>query len=406
MRLNYGRTFTLGLGFFTISVVWQIYNAYMPVFYSKFVTSTALVGLFMTLDNILALTLQPIVGSLSDRTWTRFGRRMPYLLIGMPLAAILFAIVPFTTSAALPLIGMVILFNITMALFRSPTIALMPDVTPSPLRSQANGIINLMGGLGYIIAAFGLSFLYRAGHFWPFIVTSVLLLVVPLILVRTIREPKVASGKAHEGFSLIQATRDVLLGREKSALFMLLAIFFWFIGYGGVEALFTMYGIRLLGVPEDVGGRTMGFISLTFLLFAVPAGFIAGRFGRKRTILTGIAALAVLFVALAGVRSLTTITVLFLVAGFFWALININSYPMVADMATADNTGAYTSLYYVFSSLAAIAGPPLFGLLMDRYGYGTMFYWSALSFAFAFFFMTRVKRGEARPEAAATTEAA
>ncbi|MGE5591725.1 MAG: SLC45 family MFS transporter [Bacillota bacterium] len=400
MRLNYGKTFTLGLGFFTISVVWQIYNSYMPVFYSQFVTSTALVGFLMTIDNILALTLQPIVGSLSDRTWTRFGRRLPYLLIGMPVAALFFILIPFTTGALVPLLVTSILVNLAMASFRSPTIALMPDVTPSPLRSQANGIINLMGGVGFIIGAFGLSRLYRLAHFWPYLIASLFLVVVPLILLRAIKEPRESSGKAHEEFSLIAATREVLAGREKSALYLLLAIFFWFVGYNGVEALFTKYGISVLGIDEADGALTLGFISLTFLIFALPAGYIAARLGRKRTILTGIVVLTLLFVALASTRNVALLKVLFLVAGFFWAMININSYPMVADMAGADNTGAYTSLYYVFSSLAAIAGPPLFGFLMDRFGYGTMFYWSALFFVVAFLAMTRVRRGEARTAAA------
>jgi len=401
LRLNYGKTFTLGLGFFTISVVWQIYNAYMPVFYSKFVASTAMVGFLMTIDNILALTLQPVVGSLSDRTWTRFGRRLPYLLVSMPLAALFFILIPFTTGALVPLLLTSVLVNIFMASFRSPTIALMPDVTPSPLRSQANGIINLMGGVGYIIGAFGLSRLYKVAHFWPYAVASAFLIIVPLILVRTIKEPREAEGKANEGFSLIEATREVLQGREKSALFLLLAIFFWFVGYGGVEALFTKYGISVLGIDEADGALTLGFISATFLLFALPAGFIAARIGRKRSILTGIVVLTVLFAALASARSLMIVRVLFLLAGLFWAMININSYPMVADMAGVDNTGAYTSLYYVFSSLAAIAGPPLFGYLMDRFGYGTMFYWSSLFFVLAFLAMTQVRRGEARTAAVA-----
>ncbi len=309
------------------------------------------------------------------------------------------------TRALVPLLVTSVLVNLAMASFRSPTIALMPDVTPSPLRSQANGIINLMGGVGFIIGAFGLSRLYKVAHFWPYLIASLFLLVVPLILLRSVKEPREADGKAHNEFSLIAATREVLDGREKSALFLLLAIFFWFVGYNGVEALFTKYGISILGIDEADGAFTMGFISLTFLIFALPAGFIAARIGRKRSILSGIVVLTVLFAALASTRSLMTVRALFLLAGFFWAMININSYPMVADMAGSDNTGAYTSLYYVFSSLAAIAGPPLFGYLMDRFGYGTMFYWSSLFFVLAFLAMTQVRRGEARTAAVAAEAA-
>lgn len=406
MRLNATKTFTLGLGFFSVSLVWAIYNSFMPIFYSQFVQSTALVGLFMTFDNIAALTLQPVFGSMSDRTWTRFGRRMPYVLIGMPLAAIFFAVIPFGAARGLaPLLGTAIIMNIFMAAFRSPVIALMPDVTPSPLRSQANGIINFMGGLGGILAYFVGSMLYERAHYLPFIAISVLMLIIPGALLLTVKEPRVAAGKAEEEFSLVGAAREVLHAEDKSALFLLLAIMFWFIGYGGVEALFTKYGVRTLGLEAGKAAFAVGFIPLFFVVFALPAGYLAARFGRKRTILTGIVILTALFVVLAPVRSVITVEALFAVAGMGWALINVNSYPMVADLAGADNTGAYTSLYYVFSSVAAIVGPPLFGFLMDRYGYGTMFYWSAIFFVIAFVFMSQVRRGEARRETAATKAA-
>ncbi|MEW6105370.1 MAG: MFS transporter [Bacillota bacterium] len=415
MRLNYLRTFVLGLGFFGISLSWSIYNSYVPIFLSDLLKDvayrTTLVGIIMTFDNIAAITLQPYFGALSDRTWTRVGRRMPFLLAGVPVAAVFFALIPLTRFALAAMIPVIIVMNVAMTAFRAPTVALMPDITPSPLRSKANGIINFMGGLGALLAFFVFSQLFKVDPNLPFVVTSALMVVVLLVLLKTIREPRDADGSANavggkeESVGIIQAMGEVLADRDKSALCLLLAIFFWFVGWSGVEALFTLYGVEVWGMTPAAASFVLGFFSLSFLVFAIPSGFIATAIGRRRTILAGIVGLSLMLLAMRFARPGTTLTALLLVGGVAWALININSYPMVVDMTTAARIGAYTGLYYFFSALAAIVAPPVFGWFMDVLGKQVLFMCAFVSFAVAFALMLGVRRGEAVGTAPAAQEA-
>lgn len=415
MRLNYLRTFVLGLGFFGISLSWSIYNSYVPIFLSDLLKDvayrTTLVGIIMTFDNIAAITLQPYFGALSDRTWTRVGRRMPFLLAGVPVAAVVFALIPLTRFALAAMIPVIIVMNVAMTAFRAPTVALMPDITPSPLRSKANGIINFMGGLGALLAFFVFSQLFKVDPSLPFVVTSALMVVVLLVLLKTIREPRDADGSANavggkeESVGIIQAMGEVLADRDKSALCLLLAIFFWFVGWSGVEALFTLYGVEVWGMTPAAASFVLGFFSLSFLVFAIPSGFIATAIGRRRTILAGIVGLSLMLLAMRFARPGTTLTALLLVGGVAWALININSYPMVVDMTTAARIGAYTGLYYFFSALAAIVAPPVFGWFMDVLGKQVLFMCAFVSFAVAFALMLGVRRGEAVGTAPAAQEA-
>lgn len=415
MRLNYLRTFVLGLGFFSISLSWSIYNSYVPIFLSDLLKDvayrTTLVGIIMTFDNIAAITLQPYFGALSDRTWTRVGRRMPFLLAGVPVAAVFFALIPLTRFALTAMIPVIIVMNVAMTAFRAPTVALMPDITPSPLRSKANGIINFMGGLGALLAFFVFSQLFKVDPSLPFVVTSALMVVVLLVLLRTIREPRHADSSGNAGggkegsVGIIQAMGEVLADRDKSALCLLLAIFFWFVGWSGVEALFTLYGVEVWGMTPAAASFVLGFFSLSFLVFAIPSGFIATAIGRRRTILAGIVGLSLMLLAMRFARPGTTLTALLLVGGAAWALININSYPMVVDMTTAARIGAYTGLYYFFSALAAIVAPPVFGWFMDVLGKQVLFMCAFVSFAVAFALMLGVRRGEAVGTAPAAQEA-
>ena len=154
MKLDYRKTFLIGFGFLASSLAWSLYNAYVPTMLEeRFALSTTVIGTIMTIDNFFGIIFQPVVGILSDRTHTRFGHRMPWIMVGLPICAVLFAIIPqmYTLAA---MMAVLIGFNFVMSLWRSPVIALMPDVTPRPLRSKANGVINLMGGLGSIIAFF------------------------------------------------------------------------------------------------------------------------------------------------------------------------------------------------------------------------------------------------------------
>lgn len=392
-KLNYKNTFLLGLGFFCISITWSLYNSFVPIFLNKYISSAFIIGLIMTFDNIAAITLQPFFGALSDRTNTKHGRRMPFLLIGIPVSAAFFLLIPYEFNLV-SLITIVMCFNITMSVYRAPTVALMPDLTPSPLRSKANGIINFMGGFGALLAYFIGSRIYDYDRHMPFMGTSLLMIFAIIILYKTIKEPAAPAPEAKGKSGIIFAFKEILSDRDKSALFILFAIFFWFIGYQGIEALFTLYGVKYLGIKESAAALTLGFFSFSFLVFAIPSGFIATKIGRKRTIKIGLVGMMIIFGAILFFKDIAVIRGLMLIGGMFWAFVNINSYPMVVEMTTDNKIGAYTGLYYFFSSMAAILGPPLFGKLIDLVGYGVLFILALCFFLLAFICITYVKKGE------------
>ena len=412
MKFNYGRIFLLGFGFFGVSVIWTVYNAFVPLFLAdKFNLSPIFIGFFMTLDNIAALFIQPPVGAWSDRLRTPLGRRMPFILIGAPVGALAFGLIPL--AAVLPLfVACTSTLLLSMAFWRTPVIALMPDITPSQYRSQANGVINLMGGLGTIIASLVGSTLYEINIAFPFWMGSVLVIVAALLVFLFIKEPReyAEGGKEPDMFGSL---RELIQDNDKSGLRILFAIFFWFLSYTGIEAFLTLYATRYVGIPEGDAGRLVGHLGLFFVLFALPAGIIGSRIGRRITISAGIVGMAVLIFCLfilspATLSSLITklpvlgnirvISLLLMPAGIAWALININSLPMVVDLTTAARLGTFTGLYYLFSTLSAIVGPNLNGLLVQLSGnqYNTIMLISPLFLVIALILMLGVKKGEAQ----------
>ena len=414
MRLNYGKLFLLGLGFFSVSLVWAGYNAFVPLFLAeKFGLNPALIGFFMTLDNIAAFFIQPSVGAWSDRLRTPIGRRMPFILIGAPIAAAAFSLIPL--AAVLPVfVACTSTLLLSMALWRTPVVALMPDITPSQFRSQANGVINFMGGIGSITATLGGSVLYKMNPAFPFWAGSALMIVAVILLFILVKEPKEYEVTAKEERpSLWTALKEELRASEKSPLKILLAIFFWFVAYNAIEAFFTLYAVNHLGLATSDGVRLLGHLSVIFVLFALPAGYIGGRFGRRRTIMTGITLMGLLMLSMYfwPVESLITpigklpalgqmymISILLMLAGASWALININSLPMVVDMTDNSKVGTYTGLYYLFSTLAAIAGPNINGWIIYLTGnnYGLVMVIGPIFMALALFMMLGVRRGEAK----------
>jgi MFS family permease len=387
LKLDIRQTFILGLGFFAVSLVWPLYNVYVPIFLLDFTDSQFQINAIMTLDNILAVSLIPVIAALSDRTETRFGRRMPYLMAGIPIAALMFVILP-TYTSFLTLMVIITILNFAMAVFRAPTVALMPDITPPALRSQANGIINFMGGLASVFVLIGGAFLYRLSHMLPFVLTAVLMLFALLMLLRFIKEPiqYVAAAEKREGLGTLLSRVDSAEKRE--TLLILGAIFFWFFGYQGVEATFSNYCVRFLNLSLPTASLILGFFALSFLIFAIPAGFVGTKLGKRRTIRIGIAGDALTFIALSFVGnilpySMPLMTLLMFIGGLFWAMININSYPLIVGKAPEALVGTYTGLYYFASSAAAIFGPLALGLLVDITSFKFMFVFTAIAYLLA-----------------------
>ena len=416
MKLNVGRTLLLGFGFFGISIVTGINKSYVaPFLGTDFGLKANEVSLIVTLGTIITFLIQPMIGSVSDNTRTRLGRRMPFIIIFAPLAAIGFALLPLLVQPGLlwVFVAVLLLTTVTLALFRTPVIALMPDITPSQFRSQANGLINLMGGIGGILAFAAGAYLYGLNRALPFLAAGVALVLACAIVVWKIKEPKDSDTQAVEARpDLIRSLRAVLAEKEKSALFLFGAIFSWFVGYNAVETFFTLYGVKALKLQPNNAAFLLSFLALMFVLFAVPSGYIAGRVGRRKTILTGIASLAIL---LALVRVMpfelqtsgVLLPILLALIGISLSLINVNSLAMVVDVAPQTELGTYTGLYYFFSTAAAVIGPILAGYLIEAMGgdYGMIFVLAPITLVFAFAFMFVVRRGERADHAGATVSA-
>jgi Na+/melibiose symporter-like transporter len=421
MKFSYGKIFLLGFGFFGVSVIWGVYNAFVPIFLAnKFGLSAAFIGFFMTLDNIAALLIQPPVGAWSDRLRTPIGRRLPFLLVGAPISALAFGLIPL--ASVLPLfVACTTTLLLSAALWRTPVVALMPDITPSEKRSQANGIINFMGGIGTIIALQTGGMLYELSPAFPFWLGSALSILAALVVFAFIREPKDSLEKGEEQPNMIESLREVLRDEEKSGTRLLLAIFFWFLGYSAVETFFTLYAQEHLGIDAGDGATLLSIFPLFFVLFAIPSGLVAARIGRRVAISFGLIVVSVILalfyllpaatllapispLPLVGIplvengpRMLTLAGVMLLFGGIGWAFVNINSLPMVVELTTAARLGTFTGLYYLFSTFSAIVGPNVNGWAIQLTGnnYNVIMLIAPFFMLAALVLMLGVRRGEA-----------
>ncbi|MFW9947138.1 MAG: MFS transporter [Promethearchaeota archaeon] len=423
-KFNIKLTFFIALAFFTTEVAWSLYNARVSKLLEDILKLLSLVGLWMALDNIIGVVLQPIMGSVSDNTRSRFGRRMPYIIIGIPAGAIFFALIP-TGENNLPLLTIwMVFFGIAMGFYRSQAVSLMPDFIETVHRSKGNAIINMMGGLGGVIG-YGLSLV--AGIITlqgAFIIVSVLMVVSLFILIWKVDEKESYSYKIllereqSEGKKIkeekkkpgiIASFMDVLKEEDKSTLIMGLSIFFLFVAFQGLAALLTIYGTNVLLQSEDVSGFLAFFVALPIIIFAYPFAIVAGKIGRRNAIKIGltimIACLYLIFIIGWTMRAdgLIFVIILLAIGGMGWSFVNVNSIVIIWELApTDDKVGTYTGIYYFFSYLAAITGPYIVGGLTDLFNTQfnippyTLVLNAAIFLIIALILMFFVKRGEVK----------
>jgi Na+/melibiose symporter-like transporter len=422
MKFDYGKTVLLGFGFLGISIIWPIFNQYIPIFLQAgnpefekqllaegrqipgvlgFGLAPSIALFIMTWDNILNMFIAPWIGARSDRTWNRFGRRKPYILLGAPIALLAFVFVPFAQTV-LAIATFIFITNFGMALFRSPTVAWLGDLFSAEDRSKANGIINLMGGVGALLAYFGGGILYnQVGHAAPFLAGAVVTAIALLVVLIFVREspPKVPEQSEGQGHILANV-RALFSNPDRSALFVLLSILLWFIGFSAFDAGLSSFAVFTLGMQPGTASIYAGTMTIFFLLFAVPAGILATRWGRERTIRIGLIGIALS--ALLGyflVRNGMTLILFLLFSGAFWAMINVNSLPLVYDHGDEKQIGAYTGLYYFSSQLASVLGPVLLGITVETLGnqYRWLWIFAAVFMLLAFTVMTRVRNRDQMP---------
>ena len=413
-------TFLIGLGFFTMGLMDPLYDTYVPMFLGNFIESQALVGSVMTLDNILAIFLIPVFSALSDRTVTRIGRRMPYIITLLPLAAVFFALVPFSALESLVFLCITIfMLNIFKQAVRGPVVALMPDMVPSDLRSEANGVINTMGGLATILGTVLLARLMDVRVNVPgfgerdmilaFPVASVFVIIAVVLLFIFVKEKKSTVAAEDKGDKekkepLLKSLKEIFAEKEKSALFILLSLLCWFIAYQGILPFVGDYTATELGTSSGVAALSAGMVGIAYAAFAVPSGKFAHRHGRKKTIRGALLAIVVvlLLVFLHGTLTpgmnptfrLVTFWLLLFLFGIFWVTVVTNSFPMLWQMADYQTIGIYTGAYYFFSQLASIIAPPLAGGAIDLFGYPALFLFGLVFMLIALILMRYVHRGE------------
>jgi MFS family permease len=320
---------------------------------------------------------------------------MPFLMMGMPLSALALIVLPNYTSF-LNIMIIITVLNFSMAIFRAPTVALMPDVTPVALRSKANGIINFMGGLGTFLVLMGGSFLYRLNRNLPFVLTALLIFLSLFLLVKFIKEPKDGKVSKDASVRLVESIHKIRKNKDSTTKFVLLAIFFWFIGYQGLEATFSNYCVQLLGLDVSDASFILSFFALSFILSAIPAGYIGSYLGKKRTILIGLIGDVVVFTLIGTLGTVfpfnpIVMMVMMFLGGFFWSLTNINSYPMLIERASEDTIGTYTGFYFFSASLAAISGPLIIGTFVDLISFSVTFPITAASYFIAFLLILRTE---------------
>ena len=419
MKLNYKRTLLVGMAFLSISAFWQLYDNVVPLILKKtFGIGDTMAGFIMSLDNILAVFLLPLFGKLSDRTSTPLGKRLPFILFGTVCAVVLMNLLPVMEHriALLPFVVVLGLLLISMGTYRSPAVALMPDVTPKPLRSKGNAIINLMGTLGGVFVLLGNHFLIgkqadgRADYQPLFIAVSALMAVAVLILLIFVKENKLAAEAsainaeldAKQPVAHEPADKGTGLTKEMrtSLMLILFSVFFWFMGYNAVTTSFTKYVDVRWGYDLKEASNCLMVGTVAAVISYLPVGMLSSRFGRKRMIQIGVAVLALGFLAASFFPTFSAaVYVVFALVGISWAMINVNSYPMVVEISKNGDVGKYTGFYYTFSMSAQIVTPILSGFLLEHVGYHTLLPYAAIMVAVSFVTISLTRHGDSRPQA-------
>lgn len=452
MKLNYKRTILVGFAFFLISAFWQAYDAIVPLILNNhFGLDNFWSGMVMSIDNILAVFLLPIFGAISDKVSTKWGKRTPFIFIGTVAAIVAFVALTFidnyqlaevvgkgvvsggelaaialeiTLANPLTFIGFIatlLVVLLAMASFRSPAVALMPDVTAKPLRSKGNAIINLMGAAGGILVlVLGMIFGTSKSTYMSYtgyVIAVVSVMAVGLVIfILSVKEPEWSSEAEaiNDKLDLESAPKDdntpirELTRPELVSLILILAsVALWYIGYNSITSKYSVYATTILGFDFNF---TLIIAQAAAIVSYIPVGIVASKIGRKKTILAGVVMLATAFFIGNFINPDTPEFVMypvFILAGMGWATINVNSFPMVTELARGGNVGKYTGYYYTASMAAQIVAPILSGYLYGVipggmravfFAFGTIFV--ALSFVTMFF----VKHGDAKPEAQGALE--
>ena len=416
MKLNYRRTFLVGLAFMAISAFWQMYDTVIPLMLRNiFGIKDTASGVIMALDNVLALFMLPIFGMLSDKA----GRRIPFIVCGTFVAVASCMLIPVagaSKSFVLFFAALAVLL-LSMGTFRSPAVALMPDVTPKPLRSKGNAVINLMGTVGGIYTLIMIKLLIKENanaadvNYLPiFIAVASLMAICAIVLSAAVNERKLKA-ETDAVNDALDAENDELSGGTnersggklpgpmlRSLMLILVSVFLWYMGYNAVTTAYSKYATSVWGMELGNASLCLVIAQVGALAAFLPIGIISSKIGRKRMIITGVVTLALCFGVMAFVKTFSAwMFVVFVLIGFAWAAINVNSFPMVVEISRSGDIGKYTGYYYTFSMAAQIITPVLSGALLEHVGYHTLLPYASLMAGAAVVTMAFVRHGDSKP---------
>ena len=416
MKLNYKRTVLIGLSFMAILAFWQFYDQVVPYLLENvFGLNTFAANAIMSIDNVLAIFMLPLFGAISDRTNTKLGKRTPYILFGTIASVILLVTLGFFNEQR-NLWGFMFTLMavlVVMAIYRTPAVAYMPDVTPKPLRSKANAIINLVGYIGGIFATVVMMFMLKSEKtadgssvysddqsFLPvFLVIAGFMLVAVLVQTLTLRENKLP----HVEDDPEQVTVGGKMPKDVkvSLVLILLSVFLWFMAYNAVTTAFSRYCVEIWGADLGTSSSYLLVATVAAIAAFVPLGFLSSKIGRKKAVLLGIALMTACYLIAIFIKAQTPVMyAIFGLVGVGWASINVNSFPMVVEMSSGSDVGKYTGFYYTFSMAAQITTPLLSGFLIDNlgWGYSVLFPYAVLFSALSFVTMLFVRHGDSKPQ--------
>lgn len=422
MKLNYKRTFLVGFAFLSISAFWQMYDTIIPlIMRDTYNLGDGPAGIIMSLDNIVALFLLPLFGALSDKV----GRRIPFIVAGTFTAVVLMMLIPTLDntygawSASTSLIVFVVVLGallITMGTYRSPAVALMPDVTPKPVRSKGNAIINLMGAVGGAFTLVVMKMLVtngatgRTNYLYLFLAVAVLMVLAALTVLFFVPERKLVQQMKDINYGVSeeedQSKSIEVDGKQKlppevmrSLILILATITLWFLGYNAVTTAFSKYATKMWASGLNHVSTCLLVATGVAILSYLPIGFLASRIGRKKTIVIGLViALACFIYGAIGARTFSPMLyVMFAAIGFAQAAVTVNTFPMVWEISRFGNVGKYTGFYYTCSMAAQVVTPIVSGYLLQYVGYDTLFPYAAVFIALAIVPVSLAKHGDSRP---------
>ena len=473
MKLNYGKTLLIGVAFMASSIAWGVYDPYITTLLNKILGESALIagwsaklvekfpillefmqaqgedvgsaatgftlvplfiGIIMTFDNIFGVVFQPTFGKISDRCHTRIGKRKPFILIGAPLAAVIFAIIPrvalHENGRISAMMFCIILFVFVMSFWRAPCVALMPDLTPPALRSEGNSVINLVGGVGSLLALQAATIVCAIGGWdkgtqeeeyipYVFLFASIVMIICTLVVTFFVKEPdsrlkvqmqanmendakakrqaeKEAAKKEKERLKAIKLSK----GERVSLICMLAGLFFLFCGANAIQTFFALFAAEILGKSSGEATSMLTIFAVSTAIGAIPAGLLGRKFGRKKTIVAGLLMFITAFVVYLVVdattgNALTLVYVALVVGGFANMLITVNTLPLVLEIGGLDKVGTFTGYYYTATFSAQIATPIVYGIVRMLTGtYGSLFYYCPICFILSLICILFVKHGE------------